>query len=54
MSKGVFEVHVLDFGGDLYGKDIEVSIVKKIRENRKFTNLEDLKGWISEDVKEMR
>ncbi len=36
------EVHLFDFNQDVYGKDIELQLVKKIRSERKFSNREEL------------
>lgn len=43
------EVYLLDFSGDLYGKEIEVSFVSKIRDNRKFPSLLVLKSQLEQD-----
>jgi riboflavin kinase / FMN adenylyltransferase len=49
-----FEVHLLDFQGDLYGKEMEVTFAEKLREERKFGSLEELKGQIQKDVEGAR
>ena len=41
-TKKVFEVYILDFAEDLYGKEIEVEMIKKIRDNKKFNSKEEL------------
>lgn len=48
-EKKLFESHIFDFDKDIYGKEIEVYILEKIRENKKFENLEELKNQISKD-----
>ena len=45
------EVHLFDFSGDLYGKTIVVFFVDRIRDEKKFGSLEDLKNQIQMDVK---
>ncbi|HLP78853.1 MAG TPA: riboflavin kinase, partial [Candidatus Paceibacterota bacterium] len=45
-----FEVHLLDFAGDLYDAEIEVIFSQKIRDEQKFTSLEELKAQIARDV----
>ena len=48
----VLEVHIPNFEDDLYGKPLEIEFVSKIREERKFNNLEDLKFQINKDIGE--
>ncbi|MFC7363792.1 MULTISPECIES: bifunctional riboflavin kinase/FAD synthetase [Bhargavaea] len=48
------EVHLLDFEGDLYGKDVRVSWIRRIREERKFSGIEELKTQIGRDKEEAR
>lgn len=45
-----FEVHLLDFAGDLYGQELEVEFVAKLREEMKFASLDALKARIAEDI----
>ena len=46
------EAHLLDFNGDLYGQELEIEIGEKLRDERKFGSLEELKAQISRDVAE--
>ncbi len=43
------EVHLLDFSGNLYGNIVKVSPVAKIREERPFNSLNELKAQITKD-----
>lgn len=45
------EVHIFNFKGDLYGRDVEILFVKKIREERKFKVIADLISAIKNDEK---
>ncbi len=53
-SKRVLEVHILDFEGNLRGREIKVEFLKFLREERKFSNVEDLKRQIHEDISAVR
>ncbi len=46
----IFEAHLIDFSGNVYGKEIVVTVGKKIREVEKFTHDEDLKRQIAKDI----
>ena len=48
------EVHLFDFDGDLYDKEIKVRFVKRIRGEQKFESLDALKKQIQIDEKNIR
>jgi riboflavin kinase / FMN adenylyltransferase len=48
------EAHLLDFEGDLYGRVVDVSFVQRIREERRFSGVDELIGQIRRDVEEAR
>ncbi len=48
--KNLLEVHLLDFNQNIYGQFIEIEFLKKIRDEKKFDNLEALKQRITKDV----
>ncbi|MCB1092049.1 MAG: bifunctional riboflavin kinase/FAD synthetase [Verrucomicrobiae bacterium] len=48
------EVHLFDFEGDLYGKDLEVRFVSFLRPEQKFDGLESLKAQIDSDAASAR
>lgn len=50
----LLEIHVLDFDGDLYGQEIEVEFLFRVREEKKFSGLEELKAQLARDVKAIR
>lgn len=43
------EVHILDFNSDIYGENIKISFIKKIREQHKFENKDKLIAQIIRD-----
>lgn len=48
------EVHIFDFDGDIYEKDVKIRFVKRIRDERKFDSLDDLKQQITLDEIQIR
>jgi len=44
------EAHLLNFSGDLYGQTIEVEFGEKLRDERKFESLDELRRQIQRDV----
>ncbi len=48
------EAHLLDFGGDLYGAELELEIGEKLREERRFGTVEELRRQIKSDVEKVR
>lgn len=54
LTKAILEVHLLDFDCDIYGKNIEVIFRKKIRDEKKFSSLDELKANIHSDIAQGR
>lgn len=48
------EVHLFDFDGDIYDKEIKVRFVKRVRGEQKFESLDALKKQIQIDEKNIR
>lgn len=48
------ETYILDFNKNLYGKWLSVRLLKKIRDNEKFTSAQALVKQMKEDEKEAR
>jgi riboflavin kinase/FMN adenylyltransferase len=44
------EVHLLDFTGDLYGQEMEVTFATRLRDEQKFSSLDALRAQIQRDV----
>lgn len=52
--KHVTEVHVLDYRGDLYNHKITVEFLHKLRDEKRFDTVEQLKLQITQDVQAAR
>jgi len=48
------ELHLIDLNADLYGSDIEVFFVQRLRNERRFFSVKELSGQISRDVSNAR
>jgi riboflavin kinase/FMN adenylyltransferase len=44
------ELYIIDFEDNIYGCNIEVSFVRRLREERRFASLDELKAQIAKDV----
>ena len=54
LSSPRIEAHILDFSGDLYGQDVELFFVDRLRDEMKFSEVDDLIAQITQDVSETR
>jgi len=48
------EVHLLDFEGDIYGKDITILFIERLRDEKKFKGPEELVRQIKRDIEKAR
>ena len=48
------ETHLLDFSGDITAKHMEVRFWKRLREEKKFANPEELRAQIARDIASAR
>jgi riboflavin kinase/FMN adenylyltransferase len=44
------EAHLLDFNGELYGEELEIVFGEKLRDERKFPSVDELKAQIARDI----
>jgi riboflavin kinase/FMN adenylyltransferase len=44
------EAHLLDFTGDVYGQEIEITFVARLRDEQKFPSLDALQRQIADDI----
>lgn len=54
MMEPSLEVHLLDFTGDLYGQDVTIEILEKVRDTWKFPDFASLQKQITLDVSAVR
>ncbi len=45
----IMETHIIGYSGDLYGKTVKVELMKEIRPEKKFGDLEELKNQLLSD-----
>jgi len=50
----VIEVHILDYEGDIYDRDIIIYFIKRIRDEQRFSGLESLRNQLEKDEHEIR
>ena len=48
------EVHILDFEGDIYGSEIRVNFINRLRDEKKFKDIEELSAQIQADIQKAR
>ena len=50
-DKRLVEVYLMDYHGDLYGRELTVEIIERLRDEIKFDSPQELKKQIAEDIK---
>jgi riboflavin kinase/FMN adenylyltransferase len=48
------EVYILDYHGDLYGRELEVDVIERLRGEKKFDTAEELRKQVVEDINQGR
>ncbi|GAJ03924.1 unnamed protein product, partial [marine sediment metagenome] len=48
------EVHILDYHNDLFGRDLKIDIIKRLRDEKQFDTAQQLGKQITEDIKQGR
>ena len=48
------EAHLVGFSGELYGHELRVTFLRRLRSERRFSNLEELRAQIARDLEEAR
>ena len=50
----LLETHVIDYSGDLYGRVLSVCLVEKLRDEKRFASIGDLKEQLMRDYNMIR
>ena len=50
-NERTIEAYIVNYSQDIYGKDVKMEIIRRLREEKRFDSIEELKKQISEDVK---
>jgi len=53
-SQRTVEVYVLDYHSDLYGRELKIDIMARLRSEERFDTVDELKKQITEDIKQGR
>ncbi len=53
-SERTIEVYVINYYSDLYGRELKIDIIERLRDEKKFDTADELKKQITEDVKQGR
>ena len=53
-ARATIEVHLLDYNADLYGAELQLDLIERLREVRPFANVAELIGHMNEDVRRAR
>jgi len=46
------ETYAIDYNGDLYGRELKVDIIERLRDEKKFDSVEALKEQVAEDIRQ--
>ncbi|MCQ2379355.1 MAG: riboflavin biosynthesis protein RibF [Victivallaceae bacterium] len=49
-SKSVVEAHIVGFSGDIYGHALELEIIRRLRDEKMFSSIDELKWQIAQDI----
>lgn len=53
-GRTIIEVHLIDWNGNLYGQEIRVEFLKRLRDEKKFNSLEELKEQLIRDKESIK
>ncbi|MDR2802391.1 MAG: riboflavin kinase, partial [Prevotellaceae bacterium] len=47
------ETHIFDFADDIYGQDLSIELLSRLRNERRFASLEELQAQLHRDKEEL-
>ena len=50
-NERTIESFILNYNQEIYGKEVKIEIIQRLREEKHFDSIEELKKQIAEDVK---
>ena len=51
-NRRTVEVYILNYYGDLYGRELRIDIIERLRGEKQFDSVEEIKKQIAEDIKQ--
>ena len=52
INKRTVEAYLLNYHGDLYGTDLQLDIISRIRDEKKFDSIDELKRQVAKDIRQ--
>lgn len=49
-KKAILEAHIIDFDGDIYGREVKIDFIEFIRDIKAFSSIEELKTQLKKDL----
>jgi riboflavin kinase/FMN adenylyltransferase len=53
-AERLLEAHLLEFTGDLYGAELDVAFLRRIRGIQRFSGIDELRDQIARDIERAR
>lgn len=52
INERTIEVYILDYNGDLYGRELKIDVIGRLRDEKRFASAEELEKQIAEDIEQ--
>lgn len=53
-QRNILESHILDFNKDIYGKEIEICLIEKVRDEMKFKSKSEAENQFTKDIQNVK